>query len=524
MLWSLFKIVAFIGIVAAATLGIGYLTEMGGGIRIALGGTEFNLRPVQSVVALVLLLVAVWLVLKILGLGVAFLRFLNGDETALSRWSNRNRERRGYEALSEGLMALASGDGRSAMSKAAKAERYLRRPDLTNLITAQAAEMTGDKAKAQEVYRALLDDEKTRFVGVRGIMKQKLGEGETGTALKLAEMAFALKPKHGETHDILLKLQADSGDWTGARKTLGAKLKNGALPRDVHRRRDAVLALGEAKAIVEEGESIEAREAAIEANRLSPDLIPAAVMAARQYIEAGKPRYAARVLKKAWGSTPHPDLAAAFAEIAPDETPKERVRRFAQLTNQHPTNPETKLLLAELLIAAEDYQAARKAVGDLAESDPTTRSLTIMAAIERGEGSEDAVVKGYLAKAVTASRGSQWVCGSCQNIPGSWVPVCPNCGAFDTLEWRVPPVSQDAQIPGAGMIPLIVGQIEDQSGDTDAEQVEDALEADVLEDQSTPSNGAAANGHAANGATPPEVEKVIEGEVLELGPNHAVKN
>ena len=101
-------------------------------------------------------------------------------------------------------------------------------------------------------------------------------------------------------------MQADKSDWKGARATLGAKLKSGALPRDVHKRRDAVLALSEAKDVLDEGKSIEAREAAIEANRLSPDLIPAAVMAARGYIDAGNARYASRVLTKAWATTPAP--------------------------------------------------------------------------------------------------------------------------------------------------------------------------------------------------------------------------
>ncbi len=66
----------------------------------------------------------------------------------------------------------------------------------------------------------MLTDERTRFVGVRGIMKQKLAEGDTDTAMKLAEKAFAMKPKHEETQDILLRLQAEHEDWTGARKTL----------------------------------------------------------------------------------------------------------------------------------------------------------------------------------------------------------------------------------------------------------------------------------------------------------------
>jgi len=133
------------------------------------------------------------------------------------------------------------------MTKAARAERYLESPKLTNLLTAQAAEMAGDTRKAETTYRKLLEDDSTRFVGVRGILKQKLDSGETETALKLAEKAFALKPRHSETQDVLMQLQAEKEDWQGARQTLNAKLKSGALPRDVHKRRDAVLALSEAQ-------------------------------------------------------------------------------------------------------------------------------------------------------------------------------------------------------------------------------------------------------------------------------------
>ena len=356
MLWSLTKILLFVAIVAALALGGGYLLEMDGGVQITVAGTELTLGPLQSVIALVLLVVAVWALLKLAGFLVATLRFINGDETAISRYFDRNRERKGFEALSEGLMALASGEGRLAMSKATKAERYLGRPELTNLITAQAAEMSGDTTKAAEVYKKLLSDDRTRFVGVRGIMKQKLSEGDTDTALALAEKAFAIKPKHEDTQDVLLRLQAEKEDWSGARKTLNAKLKYGALPRDVHKRRDAVLALSEAQEILDEDNDIKAREHAIEANRLSPDLIPAAVMAARSYIAQDKPRYAARVVKKAWEAQPHPELAAAFAEIQQDETPLARLNRFQPLIRLKPDHPETKMLLAELNIAAEDFQ------------------------------------------------------------------------------------------------------------------------------------------------------------------------
>lgn len=472
MLWSLTKILIFVVAIAALTLGAGYLMESDGGVMITVSGVEYTLTPLVSAISLVALVVILWVALKLVSLAVAVLKFLNGDETAISRYFDRNRERRGYQALTEGMMALASGEGRTAMDKARKAERLLRKPELTNLVIAQAAEVSGDRRKAEEVYKRLLQDDTTRFVGVRGLMKQKLVDGKTDTALKLAQTAFALKPKHVETQDVLLKLQAGKKDWTGARETLNAKLKHGALPRDVHKRRDAVLALSEAKDLAADDSTIEMREASIEANRLSPDLIPAAVLAAQGYVEQGKPRYATRVLKKAWDAQPHPDLAAAFAAIAPDENAAERSKRFANLVKATPDHTETKMLMAELNIAAEDFPAARRALGDLWEVDPTARSLTIMAAIERGEGASDAVVKGWLARALTASRGPQWVCESCHNIHAEWTPVCENCQSFDTLSWTTPPASEAVNSSGVEMLPLIVGALEDASEETDVDEVD----------------------------------------------------
>ncbi len=465
MLWSLIKIILFVAVVAALAWGAGFLLESEGGIQVRVMGTEYNLGPLKSVIAIITLMFAVWVLLKVFHLLVATWKFINGDETALSRYFDRNRERKGYEALSDGLMALASGEGRVAMAKAARADKYLNKPALTNLLTAQAAELAGDRRMAEQTYRKLVEDESTRFVGVRGIMKQKLADGDTDTALQLAERAFALKPKHEETGDVLLQLQAANEDWSGARQTLNAKLKHGQLPRDVHRRRDAVLALSEARDVFAEGKTIEAREAAIEANRLSPDLIPAAVMAARSYIDQEKPRYAARVLQKAWGVLPHPDLAAGFAAIDPDEKPAARIKRFRALTKQAPDHPETRMLLSELHIANEDFPEARRALGDLVETEPTARSVTLMAAIERGEGASDTVVKGWLARALTVSRGPQWVCENCQYIHAEFQPICSNCNSIDTLAWKTPPTAEVAMPGGVQMLPLIVGAIEDTSAE-----------------------------------------------------------
>lgn len=456
MVWTLIKVLLFFTLVAAATWGATLLLDTGEGLRITAAGYELTLGPLQAVIGVLLLLIALWLFMKVAGLVSAILRFAAGDETAISRYFDRNRERRGYAALADGMVALASGENRIALSRALKAEKLLARPDLTNLLVAQAAEASGDTKRAEGAYKALLDHEQTRFVAIRGLLTQKIAEGDRETALKLAEKAFALKPRHSDLQDILLKLQAESHDWKGARGTLEAKRRSGSLTKDVFRRRDAVLALQEARQVMEDGATIEAREAAIAANKLSPDLVPAAALAARALATSGDSKGATRILRKAWEAQPHPDLAAAFADIEPEESPTDRLKRFRVLTAIHPDHAESRMLEAELQIADENFPAARRALGDLAETHPTGRVMALRAAIARGEGADEAEVRAWLARALTAPRGPQWCCDKCQAIHAQWGPICDNCGGFDTLSWREPPAVETLSPTGTEMLPLLV--------------------------------------------------------------------
>ncbi|MBK5926560.1 heme biosynthesis protein HemY [Rhodobaculum claviforme] len=466
MLWTLLKIFLFVAAVAGLTMGAEQLMDTQEGILVAVAGMEFSLGPLQAVVAALLLLGALWLLLKAAGLVVATLKVLNGDDTALTRYFTRNREQRGLQALVEAMTALGAGEPRLAMSRAQRAEKLLAKPELTNLLSAQAAELQGDTARAAEYYKRMLGDRRTKFAGVRGLLRQRLAQGDRDTALKLAQKAFDLRPDHAETQTALLQLQAGTRDWSGARKTLLARQRAGGMPRDLYQRRSAVLALQQSADFAEKGEADRARDAALEANELSPTLVPAAAAAARAYAAQGKPKYAVKLLKKAWSANPSPELAAAFADIVPDESAQARLDRFQPLLALSPDHPETRMLKAELLISAEDFPAARRAIAPLLDDAPTARVLTIMAAVERGEGSDDAVVRGWLTKALSASRGPQWVCDSCQTVHPHWVAVCDGCGAFDSLSWRAPAGGAGPSPTQTEMLPLIVGRPSTSHADT----------------------------------------------------------
>ncbi len=281
MLWSLLKVVVFLAIAVALAFGAAWILEKPGEVSIAFAGREFALTPIGFVISLALFLVAALIVLKIIGFLGAVVRFLLGDETAISRYFSRSRERRGFDALSDGMVALAEGDPRLATRKAAKAEKLLRRPDVTRLVSAQAAELSGDQRKAQDYYKSMLENDRTRFVGVKGLMHQKLEAGETDTALELAKKAFALRPQNPALLRTLFELQSSRADWSGARKTLNASMTARMLPRDVGTRRDAVLSLADARAAFAEGNATRGAEAALQANKLAPTLVPAAALGRR---------------------------------------------------------------------------------------------------------------------------------------------------------------------------------------------------------------------------------------------------
>ena len=80
-----------------------------------------------------------------------------------------------------------------------------------------------------------------------------------------------------------------------------------------------------------------------------------------------------------------------------------------------------------------------------------------MAAIEKGSGSSESVVKGWLAKAVTAKRSKRWVCSSCKT-QGNWEAVCKKCNSFSSMEWIEPIEDTELNNDQTEILPLIIGK------------------------------------------------------------------
>lgn len=405
MLGSLIRLLAFASIVALATWVVAILLETEGSVTVSVAGfDQFALTPLAAGAVLLTAAAALLVLVRLLDLVVTLVLFTLGDPSAVRRFTEGTRRRRGLESVDNTLMALARGDGRGALRQAGRAAKLLRRPGLTRLLMAQAAELAGDTRRARRFWRALAEEPATALVGLKGLLAQSERAGDTERARALAERAAEVAPQDPDVLGTLYGLQSQAYDWAGARKTLAVQKKIGAVPRIEADRRGAALAIALAEEAEAAGQKETAKTFALEAVRLDPSNSDAAVGAARHLLREGHKRPATRHLIEAWTRAPAPQIARAFAELEPKETEEARRKRFDRLIAANPNHRETAFVRAELALLAEDWAGARAAVEAVGEREYSSRSCAVMAAIARGEGEPERVVRGWLARALGAPR------------------------------------------------------------------------------------------------------------------------
>src|SRR6202023_2482261 len=70
------------------------------------------------------------------------------------------------------------------------------------------------------------------------------------------------------------------------------------------------------------------RDTVMEAIKLAPTLVPAAVLASKYQSEARQIRRSMRIVEAAWLAQPHPDLADAYAHVKLGDSARQRLVRI----------------------------------------------------------------------------------------------------------------------------------------------------------------------------------------------------
>jgi len=369
-----------------------------------------------------------------------------------------HRRANGYRALSLGMVAVAAGDAEEARRQARKAENLLDDRPLTQLLTAQSAQLGGDEAAAQRYFAAMLEQPETEFLGLRGLITQALKSGDKKRALELVERANRLRPGTSWVLDTLIELRSGGGDWRAAQLALEEGLRLKAVAPAAGNRWLAALLMERARESHHNNEDEAALQQARRAHELDPGLTPAAVMVAQLQTAKGNRRRARKVLEDSWAVAPHRDLAAQYLEISGETDSLKRIAVLEKLAARNGDAFEARLAMAEAMLDAALWGEARKRLQALVNEEPSARLYALMARLEEGEGKPDAV-RGWLDKAASTGAGAGWICGECGARAAQWTAVCGHCGSLGASAWRAPPRAGEAPGPTAGEAPGPTGRV-----------------------------------------------------------------
>jgi HemY protein len=333
------------------------------------------------------------------------------------------------------LIAIGSGDMRLARRSADEAARLSPGDPLTLLLTAQSAQMAGDRAGAERAFHEMTRHDNTKLLGLRGLYIEAQRHNDAATARRVAEQAVEADPSLVWAGQARLDDRCAQGDWSGALKSLDAM--RASLEKDDCRRRRAVLLTAQALAL-EEKDRDASRLAVLDAVKLAPGLVPAAALAGRRLAEAGDQRRAGKVLIAAWRLNPHPDIAEAYADLRPGDTARARLARMQSLAEKSPENPadvrEGALAVARAAIDAREFKIARETLAPYLNA-PSRRIATLMAEVEEVEHGDEGRVREWLGRAMRAAPDPVWTADGV--VSDRWLPVSP-AGRLDGYQWRVP--------------------------------------------------------------------------------------
>ena len=421
------RVLLFVVLVFLLAAGFAWLADRPGDVVLHWQGYEIRTSLMIAAVGLAVLIAA----LAVVG---AAIRAIVHAPRAFESFLGARRRDRGYRALSTGMIAVGAGDARTARKAADDARTHLGDAPLALLLSAQAAQLSGDGGRARIAFEALSARPATRILGLHGLFVEARRQGEHEAARHFAEEVTLAAPKIGWAGTALFEYQSRAGDWLGAMRTLAGNAGARLVDKTEAERLRAVLLTARAMEL-EAGDPVEARAAALEAHRLQPGLVPATVVAARLLTRAGDIRRATKVLEQAWRVAPHPDLAEAYALVRPGDSVRDRLKRVHRLAGLRANHPEGATAVARAAIDAHDWQTARAALEGLAKADPSERICLLMAEIEEREHGDQGRVRSWLTRAITAPRDPIWVAGG--RAFDRWLPVSPISGKLGVFEWKV---------------------------------------------------------------------------------------
>ena len=433
------RLIWLFGLVLLAAALASWLGAQPGMMSFEWLGWQVEMRTSLAVALLVVLAVAL----------LSLDRLLRGI-FSLPAWLGRNLARRrtesGHRALALGLMAFSAGEPDEARRQAARAQRLLAAPHLTDLLSAQAAHLSGDHRAADRYFTSLTRDRDTAFLGHVGLARLALEKDDPDTALAAARTALEIRPKSALAARQVMILEAERGQWAAALPALSVVMA--AADSDVSEtalltRQKAALSYLESQAGDDGVDDKIGRRGLITKAQAAlsawPGFWPAALRIAELHTDAGSPKKAVKPLETAFRHMPHDLLATRLQMLWGVNEGAYLARLMRLIPKDDQLADEGRLVVARVALDCGLVGEARRLLDEIepARRDAAGWRLVARLAAE-DESSAETAETDALRHAGDAPRPRRWQCTSCQLVHESWQPHCGGCAGFATLDWQRP--------------------------------------------------------------------------------------
>jgi HemY protein len=435
----MYRVILFLLLIALAAAGVAWVADQGGDVVLSLDGWRVKTTLPVFALALGVTIVAAMLLWSIL-------RALWRTPGTIRRSRRERRQARGRHAITHGLLAIGHGDAAAARGHAEVARKHAANDPLALLLHAQSAQLSGDREGARAAFHAMAERGDTRLLGLRGLFIEAQRADDPVSAVMIAEEALKLSPASTWASHAVLGFRCAKGDWDGALAILDNNLAAGLIDKPAYRRQRGVLLTARGLELENVDRDL-SRDSVMEAVKLAPTLVPAAVLASKYESEAHQVRRAMRIVEAAWLEHPHPDLADAYAHVKLGDSARQRLARVETLAAKAPGHLESALAVARAAIDASEFARAREVLAPFI-SAPTQRVAMLMAEIERTEHGDSGRARAWTLRAVRALHDPVWTADG--YVSDRWRPVSPVSGRLDAFQWQTPvaalPSDKNAEI------------------------------------------------------------------------------
>ena len=346
------------------------------------------------------------------------------------------RLQNGYNALAYGLVASSAGDVDGAKKYALQAQKLLDNRDLTEMLSAHAAHLSGDQGAAEKYFISLSLRQATAFHGHLGLMRLSIDRQDKENALIHARKASKLQPRNPKLISMLVNMEAQSKNYLEAINALQNARRIGSIIEIEARQLGAALHTAIGYNAIENQKIIEGQKAFLSALREKPDFIPAVTSLSKIYLSQGNPRKASALLIKIWKKQPHPEIVDALKSLWKESRASSTIAKLIDITDEN-AKVEARLLIADAALSAGLTVEADSQLDMVGQNDYNASFYQLKSRI--AEKNNDKIASNLaLENALQAPQKKSWKCNSCGFSHQFWQVSCENCEKVGVLSWQSP--------------------------------------------------------------------------------------